>query len=138
MVVLNSYFADSIIIDIVNIDLIIPSKVLLSLSFFFMKDMTTAILVPCPDAAYPVRIVVALKPTQVAQGVDEIIFEEYKNVITHGALAYLQQMPEKTWSNPNMSVFYQGLFDADVQEAKLKSEKGYALRKTFRTQAHFI
>jgi len=106
--------------------------------FFFMKDMATVILVPCPDAVYPVRILAALKPTQVAQGIDEIIFEEYKSVITHGALAYLQQMPEKTWSNPNMSIFYQGLFDSDVLEAKLKAEKGYALRKTFRTKAHYF
>ena len=106
--------------------------------FFFMKDMATVVLVPFPDVVYPVRVLVALKPTQAAQGVDEIIFEEYKNVITHGALAYLQQMPEKSWSNPNMSVFYQGMFETEILKAKRKAEKGYALRKTFRTKAHYF
>ena len=93
---------------------------------------------PKPIGVYPVRILVALKPTQAAQGVDEIIFEEYKDAIKHGALAYLMLMAEKTWSNPNMSAFYQSQFDAAIQESKMRAEQGYAHRKTFRTKAHYI
>jgi len=106
--------------------------------YFFLKNTNTAILVPKPIGVYPVRILVALKPTQAAQGVDESIFEEYKDAIKHGALAYLMLMAEKTWSNPNMSAFYQSQFDAAIQESKMRAEKGYALRKTFRTKAHYI
>ena len=106
--------------------------------YFFLKNTHTAILVPIPNAVYPVRILVALKPTQAAQGVDEIIFEEYKDTIKHGALAYLMLMPEKSWSNPNMSAFYQSQFESSIQESKMRAEKGYALRKTFRTQAHYF
>ena len=106
--------------------------------YFFLKNTYTAILVPKPMGVYPVRLLVALKPTQAAQGVDEIIFEEYKDAIKHGALAYLMLMAEKTWSNPNMSAFYQSEFDTSVIEAKLRAEKGYAHRKTFRTKAHYF
>ena len=73
-----------------------------------------------------------------AQGVDEIIFEEYKDAIKYGALAYLMLMAEKTWSNPNMSAFYQSQFDAAITDSKMRAEKGYAHRKTFRTKAHYI
>ena len=45
----------------------------------FMRDKTSIVFVPIPDAAYPVRLLVALKPTQTAQGVDSIIFEEHKS-----------------------------------------------------------
>ena len=107
-------------------------------SYFFLKNTNTAILVPKPIGVYPVRILVALKPTQAAQGVDESIFEEYKDAIKHGALAYLMLMAEKTWSNPNMSAFYQSQFDAAIQESKMRAEKGYAHRKTFRTKAHYF
>lgn len=107
-------------------------------SYFFLKNTYTAILVPKPMGVYPVRLLVALKPTQAAQGVDEIIFEEYKDAIKHGALAYLMLMAEKTWSNPNMSAFYQSQFDAAIQESKMRAEQGYAHRKTFRTKAHYI
>ena len=47
-------------------------------------------------------------------------------------------MAEKTWSNPNMSAFYQSQFDVAIQESKMRAEKGYALRKTFRVKAHYI
>ena len=107
-------------------------------SYFFLKNTNTAILVPKPIGVYPVRILVALKPTQAAQGVDEIIFEEYKDAIKHGALAYLMLMAEKTWSNPNMSAFYQSQFDAAIQESKMRAEQGYALRKTFRAKPNYI
>jgi len=106
--------------------------------YFFLKNTNTAILVPKPIGVYPVRILVALKPTQSAQGVDELIFEEYKDAIKHGALAYLMLMAEKSWSNPNMSAFYQSQFDTSVIEAKLRAEKGYAHRKTFRSKPKYI
>jgi len=106
--------------------------------YFFLKNTNTAILVPKPISIYPVRILVALKPTQAAQGVDESIFEEYKDAIKHGALAYLMLMAEKTWSNPNMSAFYQSQFDAAIQESKMRAEQGYALRKTFRAKPNYI
>ena len=73
--------------------------------YFFMRDKTSIVFVPIPDAAYPVRLLVALKPTQTAQGVDSIIFEEHKEAIKFGALAYLMMMPNKEWSDPNSSVF---------------------------------
>jgi len=107
-------------------------------SYFFLKNTYTAILVPKPIGVYPVRILVALKPTQAAQSVDESIFEEYKDAIKHGALAYLMMMPEKSWSNPNMSAFYQSQFDAAIQESKTRAEQGYAMRKTFRAKSSYI
>jgi len=47
-------------------------------------------------------------------------------------------MAEKTWSNPNMSAFYQSQFDAAITDSKMRAEKGYAMRKTFRTKAHYF
>lgn len=106
--------------------------------YFFLKDTSTAILVPIPDAIYPVRLLVSLKPSQAAQGVDAIVFEEYKDVIKHGALAYLCAMQEKEWSNANMVSFYQAQFEAGLSDAKKRAEHGYAMRKTFRVKPHYF
>lgn len=102
--------------------------------YFFMRDKANMVLVPIPDAAYHVRLLVSLKPTQTAQGVDQIIFEEYKDAIKHGALAYLMQMAEKSWSNPNLSVFHDAKFNDAINRAKSRADHGYNLRKRFRTK----
>ena len=44
-----------------------------------MRDKTSIVFVPIPDAAYPVRLFVALKPTQTAQGVDSIILKKQRS-----------------------------------------------------------
>jgi len=106
--------------------------------YFFLRDTSTVVFSPIPDAVYTVRLLVALKPTQAAQGVDEIIFEEYKDAIKHGALAYLMQMPEKSWFSPDMSVFYGTQFESFIVSAKLRAEQGYNLRKTFRVKPNFF
>ena len=48
----------------------------------FMRDKTSIVFVPIPDAAYPVRLLVALKPTQTAQGVDSIILKNIKKPLS--------------------------------------------------------
>lgn len=102
--------------------------------YFFLRDTSIIVFVPIPDTAYPVRLLVSLKPTQAAQGVDQIIFEEYKDAIKHGALAYLMQMAEKSWSNPNLSVFHDAKFNDAINRAKSRADHGYNLRKRFRTK----
>jgi hypothetical protein len=37
-----------------------------------------------------------------------------------------------------MSAFYQSQFDAAITDSKMRAEKGYAHRKTFRTKAHYF
>lgn len=106
--------------------------------YFFLRDTKTAVFVPVPDSQYPVRVLVTLKPTQTAHGVDEIIFEEYKEEIKHGAIAHLAQMPDKDWTNPNKAAFSLAQFEAGIDKAKNRAEHGYNKRKTFRVKPHFF
>ena len=106
--------------------------------YFFMRDKTSIVFVPIPDAAYPVRLLVALKPTQIAQGVDSIIFEEHKEAIKFGALAYLMMMPNKEWSDQNGSVFYKQQFIELSTKAKTIAEQGFNLRKSFRVKPNYF
>lgn len=106
--------------------------------YYFLPDKKTLILVPIPDANYPVRVTASLKPTQAAHGCDEIIFEEYKQAIVDGALAWLMDKPSKDWSNPNLAMFYKQKYDAALINAKNNAQKGYAKRKSFRAKANYF
>lgn len=106
--------------------------------YFFMRDKTNIVLVPIPDAAYPVRLLVALKPTQTAQGVDLIIFEEHKEAIKFGALAYLMMMPNVAWTDQQSSIFYKQQFEEKTNKAKVKAEQGFNLRKSFRVKPNYL
>jgi hypothetical protein len=106
--------------------------------YYFLPDKKTLILVPTPDAVYPVRITATLKPTQSAQGCDELIFEEYKQVIVNGALAWLMDKPSKEWSNPNLADIYKHYYTESTNNAKQKAEHGYAKRKSFRVKANYF
>lgn len=106
--------------------------------YYFLRDKKTLILVPTPDAAYPVRITISLKPTQSAQGCDEIIFEEYKQAIVDGALAWLMDKPSKEWSNPNLAMLYKQKYGNTLTYAKKKAQHGYAQKKAFRVKANYF
>lgn len=105
---------------------------------FFLRDKQTIVLLPIADDAYPVRVIATLKPTQAAQGVDEIVFEEFKDCIKHGAIAYLAKIPEKTWTNPGKSADSQAEFNAGIVKARLSAQNGYSIRKSHRVVARFI
>jgi hypothetical protein len=106
--------------------------------YYFLPDKKTLVLIPIPDDAYPVRIIVSLKPTQSAQDCDEIIFEEYKQAIVDGALAWLMDKPSKDWSNPNLAMLYKQKYDTALINAKNNAQKGYAKRKSFRVKANYF
>lgn len=107
--------------------------------YFFLRDSQTAVFVPIPDSsAYEVRVLVTLKPSQAAHGVDECVFEEYKDAVKHGAIAYLANIPEKDWTDPNKAAYSHALFMDGIRKANNRAQHGYSLRKTFRVKPHYI
>lgn len=74
-------------------------------SYYYMPTVNKIVFVPIPLTRYPVRIIATLKPTQTAKSIDEIIFQEFKNTIVDGVLSSLFIIPQKEWSNPELSVF---------------------------------
>lgn len=94
---------------------------------FIQKDERTISLwrVPGADEANAVTLRVALKPTRAATSVDDVLFEDYVEVIASGAKASLQIVPGKTYSNPQMAAINQGAFTAGINAAMVKANKGH-------------
>jgi len=66
------------------------------------------IVLPSPDAekTYTMRMFYALKPKRDAASMDDAIFDELEEPILHSALQSLLIMPNVTWSNRELAVYF--------------------------------
>lgn len=80
------------------------------------------IVLPLPDneKPYTVRMFYALKPTRVAAGMDQVVFNDLEDVIVHGALQQLLVMPSVAWSDRELASYHakQGLFTLTERRAR--------------------
>lgn len=110
---------------------------------YYLNDYSDArdrqlVLVPQPAAAYPggVTARLALKPSRAASAVDELIFEEFGQLIAIGAKSRLMVMPDRPWSNANSGMFYRQQFELGIAQAAMRAEKGHS-RAPLRTRATY-
>jgi hypothetical protein len=92
------------------------------------KDTTSITLTPFPsvtavDSIKNIRV--ALKPTADATEVGDILYNEYREAIAHGALAILMAMTKKPWTNKARAKEHAIDFDEAVSQARIRARKGY-------------
>lgn len=95
--------------------------------FYFQKTAKTFTLLPVPDQTTPSSITIraALKPTRNSTSIDDELFEEYAEVIAHGAKYRLMLSAGKPYSNPATAVIEKGHFDTGVNRARTRASTGY-------------
>lgn len=100
------------------------------------------VLFPTPDAdstGETVRLEVAVKPTRTATAVPDELFDDWVEVVVHGALARLAVQPGTPYSNPDLAAMGAAGFINGVGRAKKAAAKGKTrsdLRMAGRTFAH--
>lgn len=72
------------------------------------------------------QIRVALKPTMSATAVGSILYEDYDEAIAAGALARLQAVPGKPWSDPKRAMEHEANFSDAMSLARVRSRKDYS------------
>jgi hypothetical protein len=84
------------------------------------------IILPLPDDAktYTMRIFYALKPKRNATGMDEVIFEELEDVITHNALQHLLVLPNTNWSDRELAAYHAKQFIFNISERRARANLG--------------
>lgn len=83
-------------------------------------------LVPKPDAAGKLAMIVALKPSPASTGIDNAQFSEYREAIVHGALARLMLSPKKPYSDAPLAAYHEQQFFIKTAAAGMRVAKGYA------------
>lgn len=93
---------------------------------FLQKDERTISVYPVPDKAYSngLTLRVALKPTRASTEVEDVVFEDYAEVIAAGALARLQMSPGKPYTDINQSGANRALFLQGINLARSRATHG--------------
>lgn len=68
----------------------------------------------------------ALKPSQTATTLPDDLFEQYAEVISHGALSKLLAVPEKPWTNASAAGLYGGQFEKVIATSARIAERGFS------------
>ena len=83
------------------------------------------ILMPTPGTSGTLTMTVALKPSPDAIGIDDAIFDEYREVVIHRALARLMLSPKKPYTNMQLAQYHDQLFAIRVADAGMRAARSH-------------
>lgn len=82
-------------------------------------------LVPTPDLKGTLKLTVVLKPAPSADGIDENLFNEYREAIVHGALGKLMLSPKKPYTDGASANYHKQMFLIKTAQAGVREAKSY-------------
>ncbi|ARO87839.1 hypothetical protein EBAPG3_008710 [Nitrosospira lacus] len=92
---------------------------------YVLGGAASATLVPIPDAAGMLTMVVALKPSAGSVEIDDMLFNEFRESIVHGALAQLMLSPKKPYTNAQLATHHERQFSISVAAAGMRVARSY-------------
>lgn len=93
---------------------------------YLQKDERTVSLWPPADKEYSngLTMRVALKPTRAGDSVEDVLFEDYAEVIASGALSRLMMSVGKPYTNEKMAAVHRGFFEKGINLARQRATHG--------------
>jgi len=92
---------------------------------YVLGGATALQLVPNPAANGTLKLEVALKPSPTATGIDDDIFNEYRDAMAHGAFGRLMASPKKPYTQLQLATYHQQLF------TQLTGQAGYRVARSY-------
>lgn len=96
--------------------------------YISILDDDSVRMYPTPDGKYTFTGVVVLKPKLSATGVEDFIYDAHGRAIASGAIARLAEIPNKEWSNPELSLQHRFEFNRGITNAKGRDTRRVNLR----------
>lgn len=95
--------------------------------FYRQKDARTFSIYPIPaeTARLALTMRVVVKPARSSTTIEDVIFEDYAEIIGHGAVSRLALSPGKPYSNRQLAADKQSLYIAGLNVARDRAQKGY-------------
>lgn len=90
--------------------------------------------IPSEAAANAITMRVALKPTRSSEEVDDVIYEDYSEIIAYGAKARLMMSPNKPYTNPQLAVSALGMYQSGLGVARQRATRGYYVRSDLKVK----
>lgn len=90
---------------------------------YVLGGATSLTLVPAPDMAGTLVMIVALKPSPTAMGMDDSQFNEFRETVIHGALARLMLSPKKPYTDMQLAQYHQQQFAVKTAAASVRAAR---------------
>lgn len=106
---------------------------------YLQKDERTISVWSPPEQKYAngLTLRVALKPTRAATEVEDVVYEDYAEIIASGALSRLMMSAGKPYTNVEMAAVHKGLFQQGINVARQRASHGQ-VRSNLRVQLRRI
>lgn len=104
---------------------------------FIQPSEDSVLLFRKPNANGTLTARVALAPAQSTTALPDVLAKEWREAITAGALAWLFAIPAADFADPDSAVFYAGVFDRYLIDAKHKAQTSQTRART-KTRAYFF
>ena len=85
-------------------------------------------LYPVPDREYPVRVELALQIDSDADQIPEVFYTNYIEAVVCGVLARILQIAGQTYTNPEMALAYQTLYNNRCNDIICEMSRGSTRR----------
>lgn len=97
-----------------------------SAAFITQMDPQSFLLAPTPAESITdaIRLIVALKPTRDAPGIDDMFYNRWLEEIAGGARARLYAIPGHQTHNPAAAVAARRQFASDISSARIERNRG--------------
>ncbi len=81
--------------------------------------------IPTANATDGLKLRIIVAPSETATGLPDDIAIKYREDVQVGAKARLMLYPGKTWSNPELAVFYSKAFENMIGKANIDAARGH-------------
>lgn len=83
-------------------------------------------------------IKVALKPTETATVVDDVLYNDWQTALTNGALAELLMIPKKPWTDYALAKENATNFNFQIQRARARQSHGFQRKPISAKMRHWV
>ena len=95
---------------------------------FWVKADRSIVLFPTPEENVQLKVYAVLKPSRVATGVEDWIYETFADTIVSGAIAHLAAIPGKEWSDAAMAMNHKMMYERAITNARIRDFRGINLQ----------
>lgn len=104
---------------------------------YYIELPNTLRLYPVPDVIYALVAYVSVKPDRDATTVDDVLFNNWRDVIASGAKARLMMMSKQPWYDANGAAVEEAIFEAAIDKVSHRRATG-GVNAPLRSRAHFF
>jgi hypothetical protein len=126
-------------LDLYNDNSNLDSIQLTDTKFYNFPSTTTMKIFPFTDqgANFDIFLKLAVKPNDGSTTFDDFLFNDWRKAIVPLAVAMLQEMPDRPWSNPNMAAYNRQQYLINSGKAKLNKSMGHTSGSSYITGGYF-